>query len=124
IVKKVVNDLSLEGEVIVEKTKTMENGHYTTNFPLINSKKNQKNPMELGELIVNTLKKESSFSDVVLAKPGFINLTLNDNVLQNIVKEILVKQDDFGRGDNKDFKYNLELVSANPTGFLHIGHAR
>ncbi|KAJ3615542.1 hypothetical protein Zmor_016339 [Zophobas morio] len=80
--------------------------------------------MELGEKIVAELKNNELFKEVELAKPGFINFFLSDVALQKTVATILDQKGDFGRGAKKNFKYNLELVSANPTGYLHIGHAR
>ncbi|KAJ3636310.1 hypothetical protein Zmor_008905 [Zophobas morio] len=124
IFNEVLKNSNIEGDVIVEKTKSGGNGHFASNFPLLNAKKLSTNPMELGQKLVDELKQNKLFSDVQLAKPGFINFILNDEVLQSIVATINDQKSDFGRGAKKNFKYNLELVSANPTGYLHIGHAR
>jgi arginyl-tRNA synthetase len=127
-IKEVLNgaiaELKLSGEVIVEKAKNNVNGHFTTNFPLINAKKIGENPMVLAEKLMDLLQANPLFAKIEVAKPGFINFYLADKELQAILKMVQTKKTTFGQGEKKNFKYNLELVSANPTGFLHIGHAR
>ena len=63
---------------------------------------------------------------VEIAGPGFINFRLSDAVLQSVVKDIRLSQEDYGKGEIPEGQryINLEYVSANPTGPLHVGHGR
>ncbi len=108
---------------VVEKAKNKDFGDISTNVALISSKEFKKNPMEVADLIVNSLDK-SLFSEVTITKPGFINFKLGEKLINSILNDILKEGDKFGRFPHKDKKYSVEYVSANPTGLLHIGHAR
>jgi arginyl-tRNA synthetase len=89
-IKEVLNgaiaELKLSGEVIVEKAKNNVNGHFTTNFPLINAKKIGENPMVLAEKLMDLLQANPLFAKIEVAKPGFINFYLADKELQAILK--------------------------------------
>ncbi|QBQ07439.1 arginyl-tRNA synthetase [Spiroplasma gladiatoris] len=127
-IKKLIENIivanNLKGSIQIESSKDENMGDFSTNFALINSKLNSKNPKELANLIVESLKKDSYFENVEIAGPGFINMTIKQENLGEVIKEIFLKNQDYGKSENKNIKYNLELVSANPTGYLHIGHAR
>jgi arginyl-tRNA synthetase len=64
------------------------------------------------------------FSKVEVVKPGLINMTLAHKYKTKIIDEILKEADKYGNFKNKKLFYNIEFISANPTGLLHIGHAR
>ncbi|AKU80323.1 arginine--tRNA ligase [Spiroplasma turonicum] len=127
--KKEINEtiikLDLKGELIIEKTKSIEHADYATNFALINSKLNNLKPLELAEKIKeNLLKNNKIIKNVEVAKPGFINIEINGLQLVKVLDEVQKNKENYGRSANKNYTFNLELISANPTGFLHIGHAR
>lgn len=115
---------NLTGEVLIEKPREENNGDFATNFAMINAKQNGKNPKELAQLVVVELRHFDIFSNVEIAGPGFINMKLNDNLFKEVLDQVISKKADFGKSAPKNYKYNLEIVSANPTGYLHIGHAR
>lgn len=112
-------------DITVEKPKNKENGDYSTNIALLLSKKLHKSPIDVAELIIKNINKEDIIDNVKIASPGFINFYLNKRYLLKNINVIIEKQKNYGKaniGNNK--KINIEFVSANPTGTLHIGHAR
>ncbi|WP_338985073.1 arginine--tRNA ligase [Spiroplasma endosymbiont of Diplazon laetatorius] len=124
VIEEAVNKLNLQGNIIVERPKLIQDADFATNFALINSKLNNSNPIQLAELIVNEIKDNELFENVEFVKPGFINFRINKDNLSEVVQNIIDLGSDFGKSNKKGKKYNLELVSANPTGYLHVGHAR
>jgi len=111
-------------EFNVEHSKQKKFGNFATNIALILSKHLHKSPLKIGEIIAQNLRKDSMFSKVEVVKPGFINLFLADETYINIFKEILEKGEKFFKPDIQEKKIQIEFVSANPTGPLHIGHGR
>ena len=109
--------------VIVESPPTSFDFDISCNVSLILSKKNKLNPINLALEIKNILLKNvEDFSKIEIAGPGFINIKLTEKVLKKLVNEIN-KNKKFG-SNNKKEKYNIEFVSANPTGPMHVGHCR
>ncbi|MDJ1648042.1 arginine--tRNA ligase [Mycoplasma phocimorsus] len=97
-------------------------GDFTSNIAM----GNKKDPIILAQEICALLepkKAELSIDKIEIAKPGFINFYLNNNYIANALKSIVNLKDEYGKG-NKKGKVNVEFVSANPTGYLHVGHAR
>ena len=86
----------------------------------------KRNPREIANQIIEALDKDSAnIESVEIAGPGFINLFLKKYSMTSIIKEVLDSKDDFGKSDyGHGIKYNVEFVSANPTGELHVGHAK
>ncbi|HEY9063714.1 MAG TPA: arginine--tRNA ligase [Burkholderiaceae bacterium] len=88
----------------------------------------KKNPRELASALVEALKRQPAVERWVaaleIAGPGFINLRLKDSAKQATVAEVLAAGDQFGRQPSRDDRVLVEFVSANPTGPLHVGHAR
>lgn len=117
--------LSFEiSEIRIEKPEKKEYGDYSTNIAMVIAKKVKKNPIEIAEIIIQSLN-QTFFSKVEAVKPGFINFFLSEEYLQKQVKEILKKGEKFGDlkiGKNK--KVNIEFISANPTGPLTLGNGR
>ena len=116
-------DVSLD-DIVVEIPKTKENGDFASNIALKYAKKLGMNPIEFAETIKSKLNDEL-ISDVKVAPPGFINFYLNRNYIFKGISEINKLGDDYGKstiGNNE--KINVEYVSANPTGILHLGTAR
>ncbi|WP_339020887.1 arginine--tRNA ligase [Spiroplasma endosymbiont of Atherix ibis] len=124
ILKNSVEKLNLKGSIIVERPKLVQNVDFATNFAFINAKLNSSNPIQIAERIVNDIKDNELFENVDFVKPGFINFKINKIFLSEVVEKIIKEGNNFGKSKRKNEKYNLELVSANPTGYLHVGHAR
>ena len=96
----------------------------STNVSLILAKLNKLNPQQLSENIKYLLLKNiKDFEDVNSAGPGFINIRLSNKAIYSIINNIIRKKDTYGSQKNKN-SYNIEFVSANPTGPMHIGHCR
>lgn len=110
-------------DVIIEKSKAVEHGDYATNVALKNANKVGKNPRQFAAELIEAIDKEG-ISKIEIAGPGFINFFMNNDAMNAVVKKIISEGDKYGRGEKKNFKINVEFVSANPTGDLHLGHAR
>jgi arginyl-tRNA synthetase len=111
--------------VQIENTKDKQHGDFACNIALVLAKSAQKKPRELAEWIVQALPSSSKIAKVEISGPGFINFLLADNALHNVIAEILKRGSDYGKstlGQHK--KINIEFVSSNPTGPLHVGHGR
>lgn len=117
-------DIQLQlNDVVIERSKDKLHGDYASNVALKNSRLFSKPPREVAQLIIDKLDM-SGIDKVEIAGPGFINFFMKHDSLQAVVKKIINEFDNYGRGDRKNKKINVEFVSANPTGTLHIGHAR
>ena len=122
IVKKHIEEI-LEREVVLEKPKDVTLGHFATPLAFSLAKELRKNPMMIAEELASKFDSSEIFEEVTAIK-GFINFKLSNQFLSKQVKEALEKGEAFAQGSKKDQKILLEFVSANPTGPLHIGHAR
>ena len=103
----------------------LKNGHLTTNVCMVAASILRLNPKELAENLEKSLKKLNKFKKVESAGPGFVNITLHREDFVSIIKEIIKLEEDFGKSEigNKK-RVQIEFVSANPTGPLHVGHGR
>tara|TARA_B100001540_G_scaffold103218_1_gene93155 strand:+ start:1559 stop:3190 length:1632 start_codon:yes stop_codon:yes gene_type:complete len=113
--------------IIIQIPKNPNHGDFTTNYPLINSKKIGKNPIEIAELIVNNIKERenSLIKEIEFIPPGFINIKINSKKFTNELPNIIKEDSNYGKNkDGKDKRVLVEFVSANPTGPLTIGHGR
>lgn len=106
----------------VDKTKNCKFGDFTTNVVLSLNLGSEKK-IDFAKKLVPYIDK-AIFDKIEIAGPGFINFTLNNNQKEQLLKNIVSEEDKFGQFKSKGLKYNIEFVSANPTGLLHIGHAR
>ena len=111
--------------IVVERPKKQHQGDYSTNAAMVLGKAFSSNPRDLGEIIIFKLIDGELINNVSLDGPGFLNITINPNFWDRLIVEIISNsnkygQISFGRGQ----KVNLEFVSANPTGPLHLGHVR
>lgn len=130
---ELANALSLEAkklgydipasEIRLDRTKDIAHGDYASNFALKFSKKNGKTPMDFAKEVTSNISLPF-VTKIEIAAPGFINFFLKKEALSSIIPVILEKADHFGDGEDKHFKINVEYVSANPTGDLHLGHTR
>ena len=120
-----INDKKILDKITAEPPKEEIHGDISTNIALLSSKALNKNPRELAENIAMLLKKNNYIDEVKIAGPGFINLFLNKSIFYECCKNVLDLKNDYGKSDyGKSALVNIEYVSANPTGPMHIGHAR
>ena len=97
----------------------------SSNIALVLAKKTKQSPVMLAKLIQGILLKSfDDFSEISVAGPGFLNFRFNSKTYQKIILEILKANNQYGSNSAKKEKYNIEFVSANPTGPMHIGHSR
>ena len=109
----------------LERPKNRDHGDYASSIALQLAKPAGKNPREVAELLKKDLENLPEVSAVDIAGPGFINITLNRASQADLVRTILTAQGGYGRGTAlSGVKINLEFISANPTGPLHLGHTR
>lgn len=122
----IIEEKGISEEIILEIPKEESNGDYATNLALKLAKSLKKPPMAIAQEMVKEFDlKDLHLDKIEIANPGFINFFLDKKYLTNIIFKIINLKDDYGKlkiGDNK--KVNIEFVSANPTGYLHIGHGR
>ncbi|EGQ1611413.1 arginine--tRNA ligase [Staphylococcus pseudintermedius] len=113
-------------EIKIEIPKDTENGDYATNIAMVLTKLAKRNPREIAQLIVDHLDTEAAHvKKIDIAGPGFINFYLDSSYLNAVIDQALELDTQFGRvAESKNKKILVEYVSANPTGDLHIGHAR
>ncbi len=120
--KKLGHEVSLN-DIIIEHSRDAAHGDYASNAAMKLCRLFSKPPRDVANLLVNELDM-SSIENVEIAGPGFINFFMKNDSLQSIIKIIDEKGENYGRQDKKNFKINVEFVSANPTGLLHVGTAR
>ena len=109
----------------LERPKNRDHGDYASSIALQLAKPAGKNPREVAELLKKDLEKLTEVSAVDIAGPGFINIKLNRASQADLVRTILSAKESYGKGTAlAGVKINLEFISANPTGPLHLGHTR
>ncbi len=120
-----VEDYALE-QIVIEIPKDKAHGDYSSNLAMQLTKILKRNPREIAQGIVEAINKEAGNIDhIEIAGPGFINLFLKKDAMTSIIKEVLEEKDNYGKSNyGQGIKYNVEYVSANPTGDLHLGHAK
>jgi arginyl-tRNA synthetase len=113
------------GRIVVEPPRDPTHGDMATNAAMVLAKDAGKKPRDLAENIAAKLRADDKVASVEVAGPGFINLSLKPNVWGEELLLVLAQGDDYGRSDvGKGEKVNVEYVSANPTGPMHVGHGR
>ena len=111
--------------VTMEPPRDPEHGDLATNIAMVIAKKVKISPKVIAEKILVQLEKEEDIAKANIAGPGFINININIAVWGSMVSHIVSKAQNFGDVNvGKNQKVNVEYVSANPTGPMHIGHAR
>jgi arginyl-tRNA synthetase len=109
----------------LERPKNRDHGDYASSIALQLAKPAGKNPREVAELLKKGLETLAEVSSVDIAGPGFINIKLNRASQADLVRTILHAKESYGKGNAlAGVKINLEFISANPTGPLHLGHTR
>ncbi|MFH1995335.1 MAG: arginine--tRNA ligase [Nitrospinota bacterium] len=111
---------------LVEIPKEEKHGDFSTNIAMILAPLLKKNPREVGKIIIDMLGQgDKEISKIELAGPGFINFFMEDAFWHSCLKDVIRQGDNYGRlALGRDKKVQVEFVSANPTGPLHIGHGR
>jgi len=111
--------------VVVEPPKDPSHGDMATNAAMVLAKEAKAKPRDLAEQIAARLRSDDLIASVDVAGPGFINLTLKPAVWAQALRTVLREGDTYGRsGIGAAEKVNVEYVSANPTGPMHVGHCR
>ena len=111
--------------IVLERPKSAEHGDFSSNLAMQLAKPLRQNPRTIAETLIAALPKSEYIAKVEIAGAGFINFFLNTASQQTIIGEILNAGDAFGRNDSgQKVKVQVEFVSANPTGPLHVGHGR
>lgn len=133
-IRKSIETLGLEttdgaaldlSRLTVEPPRDATHGDLATNAAMVLAKSVGQNPRALAEIIAEPLRQDKDVSSVEVAGPGFINLRLSDGFWQARLGDILSAGTDYGRSDvGAGRKINVEYVSANPTGPMHVGHCR
>lgn len=114
-----------DSTVALERPKNRDHGDWATSIALKLSKRIGLNPREFAEELTAALAEIDGIKSIDIAGPGFLNITLDAAAAGEIARTILAAGDEFGHNSALDGQHiNLEFVSANPTGPLHIGHTR
>jgi arginyl-tRNA synthetase len=112
-------------DVVIESTKDKKNGDFSSNIAMQLSKELAGSPIIIAKKIIESIEPNDIISKIEVAGPGFINIFLNKKYLLKEINEVINLNGNYGKsniGNNK--KTNVEFVSANPTGTLHLGTAR
>ena len=124
IVKKMASDI-LPTQIILERPKLIEHGDISCNIALILSKKLNKAPRIIAQEIVNLMPTDNIFKKIDIAGAGFLNFYLSQQSQYQIIANVIDKNKDYGKNTSgAKQKIQIEFVSANPTGPLHVGHGR
>ncbi|MCW2495417.1 arginine--tRNA ligase [Jatrophihabitans sp.] len=120
-----LSDVPVPAKVVVERPKNREHGDYATNIALQLAKAVGKPPREVAAAIAERLRVSDGIAKVDVAGPGFLNITLTADSLGGVAKAIVEADETYGVGTVlAGQNLNLEFVSANPTGPVHIGAVR
>ena len=119
-----INELNNLKGITVESPPPNFDFDLSCNISLILAKLNKLNPRDLAKSIsLIMLKNNKDFEKIEIAGPGFLNIKLTNSAIKNIIEKIYADRLNFGSSLSKK-KYNIEFVSANPTGPMHVGHCR
>ncbi len=115
----------IEPTISIDRTRDTKHGDFASNLAMILAKPAKQNPRQLAQLIIDNLPQNESIEKVEIAGPGFINFFIKNSTQNQVIQQIHEQGHEFGKstvGAGK--KVNIEFVSANPTGPLHVGHGR
>ncbi len=118
-------DASLQPKVQVTRTRDVAHGDFASNVAMMLAKPVGRNPRELAQALIDALPDDEHVHKVEIAGPGFINFFLHQHTTLDIIRTILDRGDRYGSSEiGQGEKVQIEFVSANPTGPLHVGHGR
>lgn len=128
LIEKALDTLNIsydENTVSIEIPKIREQGDFSSNIAMKLSKELKDNPRNIAEKLVEVLKENKELTKIDIAGPGFINFYLDNEYIFSGINKVIEEADNYGSSNigNKK-KINIEFVSANPTGILHLGTAR
>ncbi|MBB3134119.1 arginyl-tRNA synthetase [Rhizobium pisi] len=113
------------GRITVEPPRDASHGDVATNAAMVLAKPLGSNPRALADIIIAKLKEDADVADVSVAGPGFINIRLSVGYWQRLLASMIGAGTEYGRSTlGNGLKVNVEYVSANPTGPMHVGHCR
>ena len=128
VIYNALNDLEISYEkenITIEVPKKRENGDFSSNIAMQLSRILKRDPKSIAQDIKKRLEKSDGVLKVEVAPPGFINIFLKDKYVFSGIPTVIEKNDEYGKVDaGHGKKVNVEFVSANPTGILHLGTAR
>ncbi len=133
LVRSALESLAREGvlsaesfpDPVIERARDPAHGDFATNAAMVNSKVAGMKPRDLAERLVAALPQTPLLTEVSIAGPGFINFRLAQNAHLAVVSQVLAQGERYGRSDiGTGKRVQVEFVSANPTGPLHVGHGR
>lgn len=117
--------LQIKERIRIEVPKDKEHGDFACNIAMMLAKPLRSNPRAIAEAIVSCIEPDSDIDKIEVAGAGFINFYLNSSWLYEVLNQVEVQGDDYGRIDiGKGRRVMVEFVSANPTGPMHMGNAR
>jgi len=112
-------------DIVIERPQNAEHGDYASSIALKLARAIKNNPMTIANVIISFIKPSQEIENVTVAPPGFINFTLKEAWLKKQVENILAEGENYGCSDLGGGKHvQVEFVSVNPTGPLHVGHGR
>ena len=115
----------LQVAILLERPKSADHGDFATNLALVLAKPLKQNPRAIATQLIAAMPNSDYIAKTEIAGAGFINFFLNSHSQQKVVKDILQAGHQYGRNQNgQGQKVQVEFVSANPTGPLHVGHGR
>ena len=118
-------DASLQPNIQVTRTRDVAHGDLASNIAMMLAKPAGKNPRDLAQALIDALPDNEHVHKVEIAGPGFINFFIHQQTTLDIIRTILERGDRFGTSEvGQGEKVQIEFVSANPTGPLHVGHGR
>lgn len=120
--KALRQDLGL-GDIVIEHSRDTAHGDYSTNVAMRSCRLFGMKPRDLAEKLISEMKSDA-IEKIEIAGPGFINFFLKKDALQSVIEKVLEQGDSYGRLPKNGKKIDIEYVSANPTGDLHLGHTR
>lgn len=120
------NIISSADDILLELPKDKDHGDYATNIAMKLARVARKRPLDIaGEIVNNCDKTKMHIEKMKIAGPGFINLFIDLNYLHEVITKINLEKENYGNLSIGAGEYiDLEYVSANPTGYLHVGHGR
>ncbi|MQF86942.1 MAG: arginine--tRNA ligase [SAR202 cluster bacterium] len=119
------SDIEIPDTGLIERPQKSENGDFASSFPLRVAKSLKKAPMEIAQTIADAFEIGGCIGEIFVAPPGFINFKLSSAWLQLQIEEICNQPEVFGNTDTGEGRtVQVEFVSVNPTGPVHVGHAR
>lgn len=118
-------ELPTDDQIVVERPKSREHGDYATNIALVLAKSVGRNPRELASALAEHLVTADGITSVVVAGPGFVNITLDAAAQGEVARIAVTEGEKYGHSTTLAGRsINVEFISANPTGPLHLGHTR